>query len=439
MAVSPVLMRHQTNFRMIGEVPSFWCTIAILLLILTVTCSSQSSTLLAEASFFDCSSQSTCDSCYGYSYLCHWCAGNATTPGSCHAKLSTQGCQVGTSCSGDDCSDRHTCSSCEMGGCKWCGSECVALYSWQCALPRQCFPNAQCVRKEPEYIGYDSAPSGVAFTAFAIVLILSSVAACNVLVCWRLKSLVSGLNNPPQRIPRERLLVHGTLVEDEDSPLGRSSANSTTSTALIPLFDALFASLFACTAWLWGLAVFGAICTAFFATLFYPHPPVVNVCNAQVMWEKLLSMLVRSAVIHTSVDLEILVSVYNPNRLSVKVRELSGDVFYRGIIPVASLTLGELNGKGGYVTDSLGTLTFTGLNQAADMLYDFNYLHKLELSAKIATAFDVMWGDRVLMSLSTVLPEIAINANEPPKQGYCHCKESSPWEDHILASTEFDA
>ena len=364
-----------------------------------------------QASLFDCSSATTCDACYQTSYLCHWCAGNSSEsqsnlPGSCHLKLSPSGCQVGASCSGDDCSLRHTCSSCGMGGCKWCGSSsCVALYSWQCAVPQQCYPNAQCIRAAPEFIGYIGAPSGLVTGVSVALLVLFSVAFCNILVCWRVKRLVGDIVRPPQ-------------------PLLRESPNESAGIVLASVIDPVISALFACTTWLWGILALIMVSLSLLTMLWWPHPPEVNVCNAQVMWNETLSMIIRSAVLKTNVDLEMLVSVYNPNRLNIRIKSVDGDVFYRGNIPVARFELNSLHAQGGYVTDKLGTLTFNGLDQAAAMLYDFNWKHKLELTAKVSTAFEVLVGNSVLFALSATLPEFPINANEPPQQTRCHCNQN---------------
>jgi hypothetical protein len=142
------------------------------------------------------------------------------------------------------------------------------------------------------------------------------------------------------------------------------------------------------------------------------------------MWKDTLTMIIKSAFIKTNVELETLISVYNPNRLNVRIKEVNGDIFYKGTTHIATFALGQLDAPGGYVSDQLGLLTFTGFDQAVDMLYDFNIQQRLILTAKISTSFDVMMGSYTLFSLSTTLPDIEIDADKPPQRTRCKCNGS---------------
>jgi len=134
-------------------------------------------------------------------------------------------------------------------------------------------------------------------------------------------------------------------------------------------------------------------------------------------------MIVKSAFIKTNVELETLISVYNPNRLNARIRDVSGDFFYKGN-HVASIAIGQIDAPGGYVSDKLGVLTFSGFDQAVDMLYDMNINQQLILTSKVSTSFDVLFGTYSLFSLSTTLPEFEIDANKPPERSHCRCRGS---------------
>jgi hypothetical protein len=144
------------------------------------------------------------------------------------------------------------------------------------------------------------------------------------------------------------------------------------------------------------------------------------------MWKDTLTMIIKSAFIKTNVELETLVSVYNPNRLHVKIKDVNGDIFYKGSTNIANFVMGEVDAPGGYVTDKLGVLTFSGFDQAVDMLYDLNIQGRLILLAKISTSFDVMLGSYRLFSLSTTLPEFEIDADKPPQRSRCKCNRNQP-------------
>jgi len=303
---------------------------------------------------------------------------------------------VGASCAGDDCFSQKSCSICKATGCKWCGKaqSCEALYSWTCGLSSECFPNEVCVRKEPEYIGYAPAPDAVSFGALVVFLTVAIIVACNLLICWRGRSVF-------------------TRIQQDRQPFDETSR----------LLDPLVRAIFSCTTCLCSTFLIGAGLLCLAVVLWWPQPPQVSVCNAEVMWKDTLTMIVKSAFIKTNVELETLISVYNPNRLNARIRDVSGDFFYKGN-HVASIAIGQIDAPGGYVSDKLGVLTFSGFDQAVDMLYDMNINQQLILTSKVSTSFDVLFGTYSLFSLSTTLPEFEIDANKPPERSHCRCRGS---------------
>lgn len=330
-----------------------------------------------------CGQQTTCESCYDSSYLCHWCKNIPPSPffaeaGSCHEKLSPYGCQVGDSCGSDDCSERKTCSSCMMGGCKFCASSsaCVSPYSWACALPSNCLPNSECERTEPEFIGYENGiPSWVAWclsVGYLGLVIMSFVLAY---ICRP----VSGY----ERIDGERTWPRfmyrlGVLV--------------------------------------WGLTLLVIGGLLLLVGVYWPTPPDVSMCNVELMWRDTLNMLINTITTgKTTIESEVLITVYNPNRLGLRINSVNGNIYYKAA-PIGTLDVKAIEIVPGSAMDSLGVVTFNGFENIAEMYYDFNVEHKLLLSFELFVNFSIR--EHVL---SAGVPRFQINVNDPPPQKYCNC------------------
>lgn len=350
-----------------------------------------------------CSQESSCESCYSTSLLCHWCKeipSESGSPGSCHYKLSPKGCQVGDACTPDDCSARDTCSSCSMGGCKWCASvqKCVSPYSWTCAFPSNCLPNSECQRTQPEFIGYIEA------LPVWLILVLAAVYLCIVAVS------VIGLYH----------LSRSTRETEEERLIERP-----------PSKKWIFRGI--ATLWILSLIAAGAFLTV--VTLFWPTAPQISMCNAELMWRDTFNMIVNSITTgRTTVESELLITVYNPNRISARVNSLNGNIYYKGSA-VGTVDLGAVDAQAGSASDALGVLTFDGFEHIAEILYDFNVKHQLLLEFELFASFDI----GKLGGFNIAAPRFQINVNNPPPQEHCKCKESSLSESEMSdANLDFE-
>ncbi len=349
-------------------------------------------------SAFDCKLQTSCESCYDSSFLCHWCKDlppdDSTTGGSCHAKMSTFGCQVGDACSSDDCAERTTCSACNMGGCKWCASQhkCVSPYSWACAMPSNCIPNEECKRQAPEFVGFrNDIPKWVVYT-----MVIGYTAACvfiamGLYLCY------------PSAVGRR------FNEEDEQVLVVESSPPQKRKRILFKLFAG------SCLAALLALGV-GLTLTGFY----WPSLPHVSMCNAELMWKNTIDMIIKTiSTGKTNVESELLITVYNPNRFGGTVNSISGNVYYK-TNSVGSFDLGYVDVAPGSASDGLGVLTFNGFENISEMYYDFNVKHSLLLEFELFTSFSIGGHD-----ISTTIPRFPMNVSKPPPQEYCKCKEGS--------------
>jgi hypothetical protein len=158
-----------------------------------------------------------------------------------------------------------------------------------------------------------------------------------------------------------------------------------------------------------------------FASLmfYWPTTPEVSMCNAELMWKDTITMIINSVTSgKASVESEILITVYNPNRLGGAIDSISGNVFYKSS-PVGTLNIGEIDLVPGSASDSLGVLTFNGFDKISEIYYDFNVLHKLILEFELFVSVNIAGN-----VLSTVVPKFLMNINDPPIQKHCKCDYS---------------
>lgn len=344
-----------------------------------------------------CTQADTCEACYSSSFLCHWCkdippeSTGGGSKGSCHYKLSPHGCQVGDACSLDDCSERQTCSSCSMGGCKWCASaqKCVSPYSWTCALPSNCLPNSECQRTEPEFVGYLRAIPDWAIYVFTVVY--GCIVTASIFGLYHLRRTLVSVAGQYQ-----------PLQEEPDVSNIRSR---------IWLFRGI------ATVWILVAALVGVAFVL--AALFWPSAPQLSMCNAQLMWSDTLNMIVNSVTTgKATVESELLITIYNPNRLGLKINSVNGNIYYKGTT-VGSLDLASIDAQGGSASDGIGVMSFDGFDHITEMFYDFNVAHKLLLEFELFVNFDV----GSMNGFSLAAPRFQMNVNNPPPQQHCKCKE----------------
>ena len=348
----------------------------------------------AEMSLLDaCKDQSNCESCYASSFLCHWCK-DMPSPGSgsCHYKMSQYGCQVGDSCSADDCAERTSCWSCQMGGCKWCASanKCVSPYSWTCALPSNCAPNSECQREAPEFVGYERSIPDWLIYAFAVVYIIAVVISMTAIYYVR----------------RAILVTSPTAEQERLVQVAPGEPRLATRMWLFRLISIV---------WSLALVAVGVIFVSI--TLYWPSPPDVSMCNAQVMWSDTLNMIINSVTSgKASVESEVLITVYNPNRLGLALHSVNGNIFYKGT-DVGSLELSSIDAQAGTAADGLGVVTFNGFDHIAEMYYDFNVKHQLLLEFELFVNFSIAGFN----GFNVAAPKLQLNVNNPPPQKRCKC------------------
>ncbi|KAF4693733.1 hypothetical protein FOZ60_010131 [Perkinsus olseni] len=270
-------------------------------------------------------------------------------------------------------------------------------------MSSQCFPNSECKREEPMYIGSVWAPRAVAWSLILVIAIASTCGGMMLFSCRRMKNAVARANQLDRELQRsgrarrrqrsegadDYLLRSGTASDDEADLDERARGYDYLSLAslLDPCASCLYKTLGCC--WAVGMT---------------------------------LAMVVESALVKTDIEMESLVSVYNPNRLGVRINHLSGNIYYKGA-EIGTMALHNFAAPGGYVSDGLGLITYNALDRAAEMLIDYKWNKDLVLTVTGTISFDILWpNSEVLTSLSASVPPAVINLNKVPDQRYCKCQ-----------------
>ncbi|EER04758.1 hypothetical protein Pmar_PMAR013291 [Perkinsus marinus ATCC 50983] len=231
-----------------------------------------------------------------------------------------------------------------------------------------------------------------------------------------------------QRMARRRELSDGAddyLLHDAGSDTGleigermRGSDVLSLASLLDPCASCLYKTLGCC----WAVGMVLLLVVSILIALAWPHQPVVNYCNVELVWNRTLAMVVESALVKTDIEMESLVSIYNPNRLGARINQLSGNIYYKGA-GIGTMALHNFEAPGGYVSDGLGLITYNALDRAAEMLIDYKWNKDLVLTVTGTISFDILWpNSEVLTSLSASLPPAVINVNKVPDQRYCKCQ-----------------
>ncbi|KAF4736648.1 hypothetical protein FOZ62_019359 [Perkinsus olseni] len=319
-------------------------------------------------------------------------------------------------------------------------------------MSSQCFPNSECKREEPMYIGSVWAPRAVAWSLILIIAIASTCGGMMLFSCRRMKNAVARANQLDRELQRsgrarrrqrsegadDYLLRSGTASDDEADLDDRARGYDYLSLAslLDPCASCLYKTLGCC----WAVGMILLLVGSGVVAAVWPHQPVVNYCNIELVWNRTLAMVVESALVKTDIEMESLVSVYNPNRLGVRINHLSGNIYYKGA-EIGTMALHNFAAPGGYVSDGLGLITYNALDRAAEMLIDYKWNKDLVLTVTGTISFDILWpNSEVLTSLSASVPPAVINLNKVPDQRYCKCQgnitqgSSSSW--FMLADDE---
>ncbi|KAL7435469.1 hypothetical protein ACHAXM_004670 [Skeletonema potamos] len=348
----------------------------------------------------NCASHTNCTECDG-APLCHWCAKD----NKCHAKGDPFGCLVGASSCGapptqtKKCIDFRDCQSCANSSweCHWCpqnNGTCHAKGSWSgCATGADCFAIERCQRLEPERIyhgGTFSAASfqGVGLVATTVLAVIMGLVLCCATCCFAgatfVKGAVDDLLGEPDMVGEDDgmsgqydgnqveleaplLLENGSAGETDREAIANAntrseqvsvtqrSAMSVTTNRRLPKKKSSIKRMYGVCQIIYLVTLFLTVILFIVGMSYAPRQPQYNVCTNQLGWKSIIEGM---ASLKMSASFDLLISVYNPNRVEVDLKNGAGQFHYDGEY-VGSFEIPEGKISEEAISDIIVKVTFT--------------------------------------------------------------------------------
>jgi hypothetical protein len=163
------------------------------------------------------------------------------------------------------------------------------------------------------------------------------------------------------------------------------------------------------------LSILVVISLVFGIFTFYPKPPIYNVCNDAVAWKRIMESLVA---LKLDASFEILISVSNPNHVTVVLEKASGSFSFDGKA-IGTYEIPSETAEGMAITDMMLIARVTPDRyqalQLAEEYYKGNLVLKADFKAKLRAPalFDV--------SYDLHMKDIDVYVNELGPRDLCHC------------------
>ncbi len=403
-----------------------------------------------------CASRMTCSECALSSHLCHWCEND----NACHAVGSRYGCTTGVDCYSNDRCRRSEpepfnrlvimdiprvavisslsiglllilCLSC----CHYCFTNVKGAYddlatiSMAASRPPSIIGGTFMAPSEPLYTTLETHPEGE-----------DEDDEENTGRDDTMPPL-----DPPARAADERSTNPRT--SDQESPASEQQAdeyqrpfelesdpsalldipNDSPTTPLIPRSARSFngipgmdepphmKTLHRMCSCLYCLSVLLVCSLVFVALFFYPKPPVYNVCNDAVAWKKIIENMVA---LKLDASFEILISVSNPNHLTVSLDKATGSFSFDGR-PVGTYMIPSETAGAMAITDMMLIAHVSPDKYQAVQLAEAYYRGNLVLQAdfhaklRVPALFDYTY--------NLEMKDIDVYVNELGPRELCHC------------------
>ncbi|MES1909217.1 MAG: hypothetical protein MHM6MM_001996 [Cercozoa sp. M6MM] len=349
------------------------------------------------------------------------------------------------------CASLDSCFDCQRTtGCHYCADQaCHAFGSiYGCFVGISCAVSDQCLRKEPEFIGYITGPGdGGAWGIIGLVLgILVCCYGCFLCCkCCRAKGYADAacggddgrhnlrlnlLNRPPES---ESNNLNEALLEPEEhsfsgamDPAPYSSINHEPPSVQESLRESgasyrktlwqRMRHFSYCEVMCLFLTTVVAVTTCVVAVLFWPHAPDFSVCSRDLDMARTLSLFLTRG----EVAMQFKLAIYNPNRADVLVHKAEVSVLFEQSV-VGKGSMPYVTFPAGTVSDLMFNLDMSPtVGQARRML---SLARKNELFVDIQVAFT--GAPRLYLTLppvSGVLLSPQVNATEQDVR-FCRCRD----------------
>jgi len=363
-----------------------------------------------------CATHTSCLTCGGALHdLCHWC----DITNKCHAKGDPFGCLIGTSCDDNSnstrppsppptpqptkkkCIDFKDCESCANSSweCHWCPQNegsCHPLGSWSgCATGADCFAIDRCQRIEPERVNTGGLFSkdtvkGVGPVVTTVLAVIMGLVLCCATCCFAGLTFVKGAvddlvrgsdddgmddqyyddDDDDVNLETPLLLENGSAGETDGEAI--ANANRTIPAPLsVTQLSAMSVTtnnrhrptkkkssmkrMYGVCQVVYLLSIFLTVILFLVGMSYAPRQPIYNVCTNRLGWKSIIEGM---ASLKVSASFDLLISVYNPNRVEVDLKNGGGQFHYDGEY-IGSFEIPEGKIAEEAISDIIVKVTFT--------------------------------------------------------------------------------
>lgn len=160
------------------------------------------------------------------------------------------------------------------------------------------------------------------------------------------------------------------------------------------------------------------ITMAIMVALYFPVQPDYSLCNKKIEWSTVLSGLAHG---HLTADVDLHLSLYNPNRFDVRVDHAVGTLLYRKNAVATFRTDHRLSFPSGSVTDVVLLAHFAPTATQALGMYADHLAETLLLDVGLEMETGVSVFQREIYGFNTTFVVDDIHANVPDSRAYCKC------------------
>jgi hypothetical protein len=175
-----------------------------------------------------------------------------------------------------------------------------------------------------------------------------------------------------------------------------------------------------------GMAILGTFIALLVACLLFPHMPQYSMCNKQIQWGTILTNMKN---FDAAVDVDLQVSVWNPNRFIMNLKKVDARVLYHTDV-VGTGSVYDVTFPAGSIDDFIVTVAFSpSITSAANMLRD-HLAGQLLLDVLLDIDASVLLGRfaHPLLQLNTSYVIEGIDAEGEASRLYCKCKDPNVGE-----------
>jgi len=278
--------------------------------------------------------------------------------------------------------------------------------------------NTECERKQPEFIGYGSAPDWLYVAVGGGLAIFLTLVACVQCVCYRVYKSVQGA--------REEIENSYEHPDADPDPAVRRPA------LWARLVDRLVSGCFKNTCYCCLCFVPLLLVFSLLFVMHFPRQPVIDYCSKELEWGKLITNIETLITEQLYADFEFLVSVYNPNKVRVTINEVKGNLYYPpgnyGSGLIGTVSLKNFTAAPGAVSDGLAVVSLAVERWGALNLAKEYALGNLKIGVRGEVAFELdAYGWNLLpKGMMAAIPDTVIDTAAPIDMTYCNCRNGPP-------------